>query len=117
MLQAKAVMSTIGKVQRKGQVTIPTEVRRQAGLAQGDIVEFAFRRGKIVITPKPPIDASRFRTADDEYTPEQRRLIDGEIAKGLKGPYYGPFQNGAEFGAFLKKWKANSKHVKLKKTG
>ncbi len=74
-------MNTTGKIQNKGQVTIPTVVRRQAGLSKGDLVNFAFQRGKIVITPKIVIDRSRFPTADDEYTPAQRRRIDARLAK------------------------------------
>ena len=37
--------------------------------------------GKIVMTPKVPIDGSRFRTADGEYTPAQRRMINARLAK------------------------------------
>jgi AbrB family looped-hinge helix DNA binding protein len=76
-------MNTTGKIQNKGQVTIPTAVRRQAGLSKGDLVNFAFQRGKIIITPKLVIDRSRFPTADDEYTPSQRKTIDAQLAKGL----------------------------------
>ena len=110
-------MNTTGKIQNKGQVTIPTAVRRQAGLAKGDLVNFAFQRGKIIITPKLVIDRSKFPTADDEYTPTQRRIIDAGIAEGRKGPYYGPLKIGAEVEAFMKKWKAKGKPVNLKKTG
>jgi AbrB family looped-hinge helix DNA binding protein len=74
-------MNTTGKIQNKGQVTIPTSVRRQAGLSKGDLVNFAFQRGKIVITPRLVIDRSKFPTADDEYTPAQRRVIDARLAK------------------------------------
>jgi len=74
-------MNTTGKIQNKGQVTIPTAVRRQAGLAKGDLVNFAFQRGKIVITPRLVIDRSQFPNADDEYTPAQRRIIDARLAK------------------------------------
>src|SRR5438552_18408267 len=74
-------MNTTGKIQNKGQVTIPTAVRRQAGLSKGDLVNFVFRRGKIVITPRLVIDRSRFPTADDEYTPAQRRVIDARLDK------------------------------------
>ena len=56
-------MNTTGKIQNKGQVTIPTAVRRQAGLNKGDLVIFAFQRGKIVMTPKLVIDGSRFPAA------------------------------------------------------
>jgi bifunctional DNA-binding transcriptional regulator/antitoxin component of YhaV-PrlF toxin-antitoxin module len=74
-------MNATGKIQNKGQVTIPTAVRRQAGLVKGDLVNFAFRRGRIVMTPKLVIDRSRFSAADDEYTPAQRRIIDASLAK------------------------------------
>jgi AbrB family looped-hinge helix DNA binding protein len=73
-------MNATGKIQNKGQVTIPTAVRRQAGLVKGDLVNFAFRRGRIVMTPKLVIDRSRFSAADDEYTPAQRRIIDASLA-------------------------------------
>lgn len=76
-------MNTTGKIQNKGQVTIPTSVRRRAGLNKGDLVNFAFQRGKIVITPQLVIDRSKFPTADDEYTPEQRKIVDADLAKGL----------------------------------
>ena len=44
-------MST-ARIQDKGQVTIPTAVRRQTGLCKGDLVDFAVKGNKIVITPK-----------------------------------------------------------------
>ena len=74
-------MNTTGKIQNKGQVTIPTAVRRQAGLSKGDLVNFAFQRGKIIITPRLVIDRSKFPSADDEYTPAQRRIIDARLDK------------------------------------
>jgi AbrB family looped-hinge helix DNA binding protein len=74
-------MNTMGRIQNKGQVTIPTAVRRQAGLTRGDLVDFAFERGKIVMTPKLVIDRSAFPTADGEYTPAQRRIVDARLAK------------------------------------
>ena len=74
-------MNTTGKIQNKGQVTIPTAVRRQAGLVKGDLVNFAFQRGKIVMTPKLVIDRSKSPAADGEYAPAQRRVIDARLAK------------------------------------
>jgi AbrB family looped-hinge helix DNA binding protein len=89
-------MNTTARIQHKGQVTIPTSVRRKAGLSKGDLVNFAFQRGRIIITPKLVIDRSRFTNADDEYTPEQRRVIDARLAEGLAdieaGRVYGPFE-------------------------
>jgi AbrB family looped-hinge helix DNA binding protein len=74
-------MNTTGKIQNKGQVTIPTAVRRQAGLSKGDLVNFAFKRGQIVITPRVVIDRSKFPTADGDYTPAQRKIIDARLAE------------------------------------
>src|ERR1022692_4498516 len=98
-------MSTITKIQHKGQVTIPTHVREQAGLSKGDLLEFSFERGKIVITPKLVIDRSKFPAADDEYTPAQRRAIDARLAKSeadfKAGRTQGPFNTADEAIAFL----------------
>src|ERR1017187_5981177 len=95
-------MNTTAKIQHKGQVTIPTSVRRQAGLSQGDLVNFAFQRGKIVITPRLVIDRAQFPNADDEYTPAQRRIIDARLDKAEKGPSYGPFNTADEMIAHMK---------------
>jgi AbrB family looped-hinge helix DNA binding protein len=94
-------MSTTTRTQHKGQVTIPTRVRQQAGLGKGDLVEFSYQRGKIVITPKVVIDRSKFPSADNEYTPAQRRIIDARLAKSdediKRGRVYGPFETHEEF--------------------
>jgi AbrB family looped-hinge helix DNA binding protein len=99
-------MSTTARIQNKGQVTIPTSVRRQAGLLKGDMVKFAFQRGKIVITPTVVIDRSKFPTADDEYTPAQRRIIDARLAESeadyKAGRSYGPFNTADEMIADMK---------------
>jgi AbrB family looped-hinge helix DNA binding protein len=99
-------MNTTGKIQSKGQVTIPTSIRRRAGVSKGDLVSFAFQRGKIVITPRLVIDRSKVSTADDEYTVEQRRVIDARLAEGLAdikaGRVYGPFDTHEEMMASLR---------------
>jgi AbrB family looped-hinge helix DNA binding protein len=90
-------MSTIVKVQRKGQVTIPTRLRVQVGLVDGDLVEAKAERGKIVLTPELIVDR--------EYTPAQRRVIDACPAESLKqakrGHTYGPFESQEEMVTFL----------------
>jgi len=100
-------MNTTAKIQHKGQVTIPTSVRRQAGLSKGDLVSFTFVRGQIVITPKLVIDRSKFPTADGEYTAAQRRAIDKRLAKAdddiKHGRLQGPFDSHEEFIASLHK--------------
>jgi bifunctional DNA-binding transcriptional regulator/antitoxin component of YhaV-PrlF toxin-antitoxin module len=55
---------------------VPNQVRRRAGIKEGNQVEFEVSGGVINIVPKLP-------SADDEYTPEQRRIIDARLAEGL----------------------------------
>ena len=90
-------MGSIIRVQRKGQVTIPTRIRIQVGLVDGDLVEARAERGKIVLTPKMVVDR--------EYTPEQRRIIDARLAESLEqaksGNTYGPFETHEEMITFL----------------
>ena len=112
-------MPTIVKVQRKGQVTIPNRMRTQAGIADGDLVEAVFSRGRIILTPKVAVDRSKFPTARDEYTPEQRRIIDVGIAEGLEdfkaGRSHGPFASAKEASAYIErmaKQRANAKRSK-----
>jgi len=99
-------MGSTARIQHKGQVTIPTHVREQAGLSKGDVVEFSYRRGKIVVTPRVPVERSKFPNADDEYTPAQRRLIDARLAESeedfKQGRTYGPFNTAAEMVAHMK---------------
>jgi len=70
---------SIVRIQRKGQMTLPSGVRTAVGLADGDLVDVRVTGRKIVITPTLAIDRSQFPTADDEYTPEQRRIIDARL--------------------------------------
>ena len=99
-------MSSTTRIQHKGQVTIPTRVRQQAGLSKGDLVEFSYRRGKIVITPKVVVDRSKFPNAIDEYTPPQRRLIDARLAESEEDlkqrRTHGPFNTADEMVAHMK---------------
>ena len=90
-------MSTFVKVQRKGQVTIPTRLRAQLGLVDGDLVEARAHRGRIVLTPKVVVDR--------EYPPAQRRIIDARLAKAeadiKAGRVSKAFSNHSEFIADL----------------
>ncbi len=99
-------MKTTAKIQHKGQVTIPTSVRRQAGLTKGDFVNFAFQRGRIVITPRLVIDRSQYPNADAEYTPAQRRIIDARLDESeedlKKGRTFGPFNTAEDMIAHMK---------------
>ena len=79
----------------------------QAGLGKGDLVEFSYQQGKIVITPKLVIDRSQFPTADDEYTPAQRRVIDARLENSDEdikhNRVHGPFETHQEFIRALRK--------------
>ena len=61
------------------------------------MVEAAFQRGQIVLTPKVVIDRASFLNGDGEYNPAQRRLINARLAKADKeiksGGPFGPFDN------------------------
>jgi hypothetical protein len=41
-------------------------------------------------------------TADREYTHEQRRIIDAELAQAAKGPSHGPFNSADEMIVHIK---------------
>jgi len=87
-------------VKNKTPLVVPTSVRRKAGLKSGQEVEFNVSGGVISIRPKLP-------AADDEYTPEQRRIVDAELAGGLAdvkaGRIRGPFATHWEFIELLHK--------------
>jgi AbrB family looped-hinge helix DNA binding protein len=74
-------MTTLVKIHRKGQMTLPSSFRSAMGVGEGSLVELSLKNGKTVITPKVVIDRSTFPNADDEYTPAQRRIIDARLAK------------------------------------
>ncbi len=80
-------------VKNKTGLTVPATVQRKAGFKVGDVVVFKASGGVITILPKLP-------SADDEYTPEQRRIIDASLAEGLAdlkaGRMYGPFETHKE---------------------
>jgi AbrB family looped-hinge helix DNA binding protein len=104
------------KIQRKGQITLPTRVRSAVGLADGDIVDVKVSGRRIIVTPTLVIDRSKFPTAADEYTPAQRRSIIARLEQSEKGPFYGPFKSAAEVEAFLKKKRHSVKRAKLKRS-
>ncbi len=95
-------------VRNNADLIVPPSVRRRAGLKAGDKLEFTVSGGTIHIVPKPA-------AADCEYTPQQRRIIDREIAKGLedikKGALHGPFDTHEAMIEFLHAEVAKARRV------
>ena len=100
-------------VKSKTPLIVPPAVRRQAGFKSGDEIEFKVSGGVITIVPKPP-------TAEDEYTPEQRRIIDARLAEGLAdikaGRVRGPFSTHKEFIASLHREARKLSREKIKRS-
>ena len=90
-------------VKKNADLIVPPSVRRKAGLKAGDRVEFKVSGRRITIVPKPSIVTKP--PVDDEYTPEQRRIIDARLAKADEdikhGRVYGPFDTADAMAAFL----------------
>ena len=90
----------------KHQIVVPESVRRRARINDHDEVEFRATPGVITISAKPPL-------AGDEYTPEQRRSLDAQLAEGLSdvkaGRLHGPFDTHEEMVDFLRAETARAK--------
>jgi len=106
-------MTVAVKNNNKTPLVVPSAVRRTAGFKSGQELEFKASGGVITIVPKPS-------SADDEYTPAERRAIDRGIAQSEKdyaeGRSYGPFDTAAEaiaaIDANLRKRRAGAKKAK-----
>ena len=95
-------------VKQKQQLVVPPSVQRRARIKAGDRLEFKVSGGVITILPKLP-------SADDEYTPEQRRIIDAQLDAAENGPFHGPFDTADEMISHMKgelKKRAASKKTK-----
>jgi hypothetical protein len=55
------------------------------------------------------------RVEVDEYTPEQRRIVNARLDEAEKGPFHGPF-TAKEASAFLKKTLKATRRAKPKRS-
>jgi AbrB family looped-hinge helix DNA binding protein len=114
-------MTTLIKIQRKGQMTLPSRFRAAMGVGEGSLVELSLKNGKALITPKVVIERSQFPNADDEYTPAERRIIDAQLAKAdadiKAGRVSRTFETAEEFLADLHKASAKLSARKTKRSG
>jgi bifunctional DNA-binding transcriptional regulator/antitoxin component of YhaV-PrlF toxin-antitoxin module len=90
-------MTVAVKNNNRAPLVVPQSVRRKAGFKTGQELEIKASGGVITIVPKLPNE-------DDEYTPEQRRVIDARLAKSDEdieaGRVHGPF-TAKEAAAFI----------------
>lgn len=86
-------------VKNKPPFIVPPAAFRRAGFRSGQELEVKASGGVITILPKLP-------NAGDEYTPEQRRIVDAQLAEGSAdikaGRTYGPFDTAGEMIAHMK---------------
>jgi AbrB family looped-hinge helix DNA binding protein len=96
-------MTSIVKLQRKGQLTIPNHMRERIGLAEGDYIQVASRGSKIILEPAQVVT----RTAAEELSPAQKRQLDARLAEGLAdvkaGRVHGPFATAKEASAYIER--------------
>ena len=97
-------------VKNRAPIVVPPAVRRQAGLKNGDRLEFRVSGRVITILPN---------AQSDEYTPAQRRAIDRDIAGSEQdyaaGRSYGPFETHEALIASLHRESAKLRAKKTKR--
>ena len=76
-------MEVVGKIDEKGRVTIPKEMRDKAGLR--GLVRLRLEGGRVIIEPiaERPIERARFRLTSLDVPKLRRELT--EIAEELAG--------------------------------
>jgi AbrB family looped-hinge helix DNA binding protein len=87
---------SIIRVKTKGQVTIPTALRSQLGVAIGDLLEARIEGNVITLTPKTLVD---------------KRLAEG-LADIKAGRIKGPFKSAEEMLAALNREQPAAKRTK-----
>ncbi len=74
-------MSTVHKIQRSFQITIPAPIRRKARLKIGDLVDFEVTDEGILIKPQETIDRSQAWFWSRGWQEEERR-VEADKKKG-----------------------------------
>jgi len=69
-------MTTLIKIHRKGQMTLPSSFRAAMGVSEGSLVEISLKNGKAVLSPQLTIDRE-IVTAH----PKNRKDVFRELAK------------------------------------
>ncbi|MBI5189122.1 MAG: AbrB/MazE/SpoVT family DNA-binding domain-containing protein [Nitrospirae bacterium] len=74
-------MSTLHKIQRSFQITIPADVRKKARLNVGDLVDFEVTEDGILIKPQETIDRSQAWFWSEQWQAEEKKVQE-DIKKG-----------------------------------
>ena len=77
-------MEQLVKVTRGGQVTIPADMRRQAGIEIGDYVEMRMVEGRLMLVPKQLIDKDQTWFWTKEWQAAEREAEDDLRAGRVK---------------------------------
>jgi AbrB family looped-hinge helix DNA binding protein len=96
-------MTSVVKLQKKGQLTIPNHMRERIGVAEGDYIQVASCGSKIILEPAQVVT----RTAAEELSSAQKRQLDARLAEGLAdikaGGVHGPFATAKEASAYIER--------------
>lgn len=74
-------MSTLARVQRHFQITIPAAVRKKLQLKEGDVVDFEVRREGILIKPQTTIDREQAWFWSNRWQAEEKK-VEEDFKKG-----------------------------------
>ena len=74
-------MSTLSKIQRHFQITIPAEIRKRLNLKEGDLVDFELSKEGILIKPQEIIDRSQAWFWSKRWQEEEKR-VEEDFKKG-----------------------------------
>jgi AbrB family looped-hinge helix DNA binding protein len=74
-------------IRRKGQLTLPQQVRRQLGLHEGDNLIVSIEDGRVVLTPATLIPRDQAWFWDEQWQAGERE-VDRELAAGVPGRVY-----------------------------
>ncbi|MFQ5963502.1 MAG: AbrB/MazE/SpoVT family DNA-binding domain-containing protein [Candidatus Scalinduaceae bacterium] len=85
-------MSSIAKIQRNFQITIPADIREKVHLKVGDLVDFEVTENGICIKPQETIDRSQAWFWSKKWQAEEKKVED-DFRKGkvLKSKNVGSF--------------------------
>jgi len=72
---------TLTRMRRKGQLTLPDEIRRAARLQEGDYLEVSTRGGEIIMRPKKLVDADQAWFWTDAWQAGEREASE-DLAEG-----------------------------------